>query len=309
VASPLRSSIDWGSIAPLRLRARIVAEGVYAGAHRSLRRGSGVEFGGYRQYVPGDDLRWLDHRSLLRHDKLVVREFETETDRGLRLIVDASASMAFRSRGAPAAKFAFAALIGGALARLATASGDPVGLEWLGGAGVRPLPARAGREAFERTIGALESAAAGGDLGLDTSSIERAFGSTARKAKRGTIIVLLSDLVDLPETTLDRFAALASGGRLLVALQVLDPEEANFPFEGTVRLRALEGGAVVETDADAARTRYMDRLSTIAASWSRKLTDHGGYFVRATTTDDAAEVLRTTVFAIGGRLAQKGGAR
>src|SRR5499427_4037233 len=140
--------IDWGSIAPLRLRARAVAEGVYAGAHRSLRRGPGVEFGGHRPYAPGDDLRWLDRRALLRHDKLIVREFETETDRGLRLIVDASASMGFRGRDAPAAKFAYAALVAAALARVALASGDPVGLDWLGGQATRPLPTTAGREAF-----------------------------------------------------------------------------------------------------------------------------------------------------------------
>ena len=155
-------------------------------------------------------------------------------------------------------------------------------------------------------IGALESAGVGGDLGLDASSIERAFGSTARKAKRGTIIVLLSDLLDLPDTTLDKFAALASGGRVLVALQVLDPEETRFPFEGTVRLRALEGGTVVETDADAARARYFERLAAIENAWSRRLTDHGGHFLRAETTDEPAEVLRTLVFAIGGRMSQKG---
>ena len=120
VPTPLRA-IDWGSIAPLRLRARAVADGVYAGAHRSLRRGPGVEFGGHREYVPGDDLRWLDHRALLRHDKLLVREFETETDRGLRIVVDASASMAFRGEKAPASKFAFAALLAAALARIALA--------------------------------------------------------------------------------------------------------------------------------------------------------------------------------------------
>jgi uncharacterized protein (DUF58 family) len=305
VPSQLRS-IDWGSIAPLRLRAKVVADGVYAGAHRSLRRGPGVEFGGHRQYVPGDDLRWLDRRALLRHDKLIVREFETETDRGLRLVVDASASMGWKSRAAPAAKYAFAALIAGGLARLAVASGDPVGLEWFGGEGARPLPARAGREAFERVIGALESVGAAGDLGLDGGSVERAFGSVARKAKRGTVIVLLSDLLDLPESTLDRFAALASGGRVIVALQVLDPEETRFPFEGTVRLRALEGGAVIETDADTTRERYLERLAAIGNEWSRKLTDHGGHYLRFETTDDPAEVLRTTVFAIGGRI-RKGG--
>jgi uncharacterized protein (DUF58 family) len=245
----------------------------------------------------------------LRHDKLIVREFETETDRGLRLIVDASASMGFKSSEAPAAKFAFAALVAGALARLATASGDPVGLEWLAGDGARPLPARAGREAFERVIGALESVGVGGDLEVDASSIDRAFGSTARKAKRGSIIVLLSDLLDLPEATLERFAALASGGRVLAVLQILDPEETRFPFEGTVRLRALEGGAVVETDADATRARYLDRLAEIERTWARGLTDHGGFLVRAETSDDAAEVLRSLVFAIAGRVTRPRGAR
>ncbi len=298
--SPLRT-IDWGSIAPLRLRARAVAEGVYAGAHRSLRRGPGVEFGGHREYVPGDDLRWLDRRALLRHDKLIVREFETETDRGLRLIVDASASMAFRGREAPATKFAYAALVAAALSRVALASGDPVGLDWLGGRATRPLPATAGREAFERIVGALESVEAGGDLLLDASSLEAAFGSVARKARRGTVIVLLSDLLDLPSEALDRFAALASGGRVLVALQILDPEEAHFPFEGTVRLRALEGGAVIETDADTMRARYLAALAAMTEEWSRKLTNHGGQLLQALTSDEPSAVLRQIVSAVAGR--------
>lgn len=44
MSTELRTKVDWGSLAPLRLRARLVAEGVYAGSHRSARRGSGVEF-------------------------------------------------------------------------------------------------------------------------------------------------------------------------------------------------------------------------------------------------------------------------
>src|SRR5215472_2955382 len=100
VVSEMQRSLDWGSLAPLRLRSRLVAEGVYAGAHRSARRGAGVEFGGHRAYLPGDDLRWLDRRSLLLHDRLLVRQFEMETDRALRLVVDATASMGYRGPGA-----------------------------------------------------------------------------------------------------------------------------------------------------------------------------------------------------------------
>jgi uncharacterized protein (DUF58 family) len=298
---PPLTGIDWGSIAPLRLRARAVAEGVYAGAHRSLRRGPGVEFGGHRPYVPGDDLRWLDRRALLRHDRLIIREFETETDRGLRLIVDGSASMSFRSRNAPAAKLAYAALLAAALARVALASGDPVGLEWLGGRACRSLPAVAGREAFERIIGSLESADPGGDLRADASSIDGAFSAIARRAKRGTIIVLFSDFIDLPDGTLDRFAALSSYGRVLVAVQVLDPEEAQFPFDATVRLRALEGGTVVETDPAATKERYLEALESIQKAWTTRLTGHGGLFLRALTTDDAAAVVRNIVSAVAGR--------
>jgi uncharacterized protein (DUF58 family) len=298
----LRSStaIDWGSLAPLRLRARSISDGIWAGAHRSVRRGPGVEFGGDRPYVPGDDLRWIDRRALLRHDRLMVREFETETDRGLRLVIDATASMAHRSAHAPGAKFAYAALVAAALARVSLASGDPVGLSFLGGDAIGPLSAVAGREAFERVVGALESARASGDLSADLAPVQHVFDSVARRSRRGTIIVFLSDLIDLPQGAIDCFAALASAGRVLVAVQVLDPEEAAFPFSGTVRLRALEGDAVVETDADATRARYLRLLDEIARNWSERLAGLGGHFLRTQTTHDPAAVVRDVVARVAG---------
>src|SRR5450432_153734 len=147
----LGASFDWSDIVPLRIRSKLVAEGVYAGAHRSARRGSGIEFGGHRTYVPGDDLRWLDRRALLRHGRLLIRQFETETDRALRLVVDASASMGYKGSRAPGAKLAFAALVSAALARIAIKSGDPIGMSFIGGSKeVRPVPVRGGREVFER---------------------------------------------------------------------------------------------------------------------------------------------------------------
>ncbi len=62
---------------------------------------------------------------MLRHERLIVRQFETETDRVLCLVVDATASMGFRGARAPGAKLAFAAVVAAALARVALASGDP----------------------------------------------------------------------------------------------------------------------------------------------------------------------------------------
>ncbi|HEY3815709.1 MAG TPA: DUF58 domain-containing protein [Polyangiaceae bacterium] len=292
----LRRAIDWGELAPLKLRARQVAEGVYAGMHRSNKRGAGVEFGGYREYVQGDDLRWLDRRSLLRHDRLVVRQFETETDRALCLLVDASASMGFRSKAAPGAKIAFAAVVAAALTRVALASGDPVSLTFLGG-GERAahVPRSAGRDQFERIVAALETVEPGGDARVDHVMLDRALQALSRATRRGAIVVFLSDLVDLPDHAADRVTAIAATGRVLSIVQTLDPAEVDFPFAGTVRLRALEGGAVVETDAEATRDRYLAALAALTESWESAAVRRGGRFRRATTTDDAVGVVRGIV--------------
>ena len=292
----IRRAIDWGELAPLKLRARQVAEGVYAGMHRSNKRGAGVEFGGYREYVQGDDLRWLDRRSLLRHDRLVVRQFETETDRALCLLVDASASMGFRSKGAPGAKIAFAAVIAAALTRVALASGDPVSLTFLGGgARTSHVPRSAGRDQFERIVAVLEAVEPGGDARVDHVVLDRALQALARATRRGAIVVFLSDLVDLPDDAAERVAAIAATGRVVSIVQTLDPAEVTFPFEGTVRLRALEGGAVVETDAETTRDRYLAALASLTSTWESAVVRRGGRFSRATTSDDPVSVVRSIV--------------
>jgi uncharacterized protein (DUF58 family) len=300
MSSSLRGALDWGSLAPLRIRARKVADGVYAGAHRSHARGPGVEFGGHRSYAPGDDLRWLDRHALMRHGRLLVREFETDTDRCLRLLVDASASMGFRSDRAPAAKLAYAALLAAALARIALASGDPVALSWFGGTRCRPLPGTGGREAFDRVVGALEDARPGGDLSGNEQALDRALIPLAQHARRGALIVLLSDLLDLPEGAADRLAGLATRGRTVIVVRVLDPLEARFPFDGPVRLRSSEGNTVVETDARAARAGYLTALEQLAEAIDDRLLRRGGRLVRATTTDDPVGIVRAVLSVAGG---------
>jgi uncharacterized protein (DUF58 family) len=295
------STLDWGKLAPLRLYARTVADGVYAGAHRSLRRGSGIEFGGHRAYLPGDDLRWLDRHALMRHDRLLVREFETETDRALRLVIDASASMGYRSPGAPAAKLAYAAMIGAALGRVATASGDPVGLDWLAGERTTSLPARSGREAFERLVGALESVAARGNLTVESAEVEHTLAHLGQRSGRGAIVVLLSDLLDWPAEALDGFVALGVLRRVLVVVQILDPAELDFPFEGPVRLWATEGQTEVETEASASRLGYLQALEEIRLRWHSRLLTRGGGLVRASTAGDPVTVIRAVLDTAAGR--------
>jgi uncharacterized protein (DUF58 family) len=293
-------TLVWGRLAPLRLRARAVAEGVYAGAHRSRRRGSGVEFGGHRSYVPGDDLRFLDRRATMRHGKLIVRQFETETDRGLRLVVDASQSMAYRGESAPGAKLAFAALVGAALCRVALASSDTISLDFIGGESARALPAMGGIEAFDRLTEVLAALEPGGDASSSSGLLDAALDRVARRSRRGTAIIVLSDFIDLPEGAEDRLVALSSGGRIVVGVRVLDPDEVSFPFTGPVLFRASEGPLSIETDGASARAGYLAALAARMKSYRDKLLEQGGRFVEVTTTDDPVLVVQRVLSAIGG---------
>ncbi len=290
--------VDWGRIAPLRLRARSVAEGIFAGSHRSRRHGPGVEFGGHRPYVQGDDLRWIDRHALMRHDRLIVRMFETETDRGLHLLVDATASMGFRGDAAPGAKVGYAALIAAVLARIALSSGDPVSLDWIGGRGVAPIPPATSGDAFERIVVALGSIQSTGNASKDAGAFDRALQPVARRARRGATIVLLSDLLDLPAHASQQFAALGTQGRRLAVIQVLDREELTLPYAGSVRLAALEGDTIVETDVDAARERYLQALEEWTNEWVAPLARRGGRWLRAATDDDPIQIVRQALRAI-----------
>jgi uncharacterized protein (DUF58 family) len=292
---PIWTEIDWSRLALLRLHARHVAEGVYAGRHRSARRGAGVEFGGYREYAPGDDLRWLDRRSLLRHDRLVVRQFETETDRALCFLVDASASMGFRGSNAPGSKLDYAAVLAAALSRLALWGGDPVSVSFFGGSPAVPVALSSGRDQFERILGALETARPGGDAYADHAMLERALQSLSRATRRGAIVIVLSDLIDLPAAAADRISALAPAGRVLTVVQTLDLAESTFPFVGAVRLRAMEGGTVVETDAETTRDEYLAALDERTREWREAVVARGGRFVRAISTDDPVRIVRSIV--------------
>jgi uncharacterized protein (DUF58 family) len=295
--SSLRRAIDWGELGPLRLRAREVAEGVFAGLHRSAVRGAGVEFGGHREYVPGDDLRRLDRRSLLRHDRLVVRQFEMETDRALCVLMDASASMGFRGPEAPASKAAFAALVSVALARVALRGGDPVGVAFIGGE-PRAIAPTGGLEQFERLVTTFESLSCEADVVSDPQGFDASLDALERMSRRGAIVAVFSDLIDWPSGAANRLGALSARGRVVAVVQTLDPAESTFPFDGTVRLRSPEGDFVVETDGSAARRPYLEALGRMAEEWREAITRRGGRFTTVSTSQSALSVVRWLVDAV-----------
>ncbi|MBI3464611.1 MAG: DUF58 domain-containing protein, partial [Planctomycetes bacterium] len=112
----------------LDLKARLIVEGYVAGLHKSPYHGFSVEFAEHREYVPGDDLRYLDWKVWGKTDKYYLKQFEEETNLIAHLLLDISESMRYRSEKAPVSKLEYAQYVAAALAYLVLQQQDSVGL-------------------------------------------------------------------------------------------------------------------------------------------------------------------------------------
>src|ERR1700674_863229 len=106
----------------LEVVSRKIFLGRMKGERRSKRKGQSVEFADYRNYVVGDDLRFLDWNLYARLDRLFIRLFMEEEDLHVYLLVDNSLSMDF---GSPS-KLHFAKQIAAALGFIGLVNMDRV---------------------------------------------------------------------------------------------------------------------------------------------------------------------------------------
>src|SRR5947209_14051106 len=92
------------------------------GERRSRARGQSVEFADYRNYVHGDDFRYLDWNLYGRLERLFLKLYEEERELPVRIFLDSSESMTF---GEPR-KFDFARQVAAAVGYVALSGFDRV---------------------------------------------------------------------------------------------------------------------------------------------------------------------------------------
>src|ERR671910_694280 len=83
----------------LELVSRKIFLGRMKGERRSKRKGQSVEFADYRNYVVGDDLRFLDWNLYARLDRLFLKLFLEEEDLALYVLLDVSKSCDYGEPG------------------------------------------------------------------------------------------------------------------------------------------------------------------------------------------------------------------
>jgi len=264
------------AIRNLEFRARIVVEGFWNGLHRSPYHGFSVEFTEFRQYSPGDDLRYLDWRVFARSDRYYIKKFEDETNLRCHLIVDHSKSMGYGSLGYT--KSEYANTLAATIAYFLFKQGDAVGLLTFDEQLRDILPARNRAGHLRQLMLALDKPVAGTatDLKLPLTRIMQMV------RKRG-VVVLISDLLT-PLADLQRaLAELSAFGHEAIVFHVLDPAEAQFEFSDAAIFEDIENGRKLYVDAAAARKSYLGKFRAHCAEARSACERHGIGYVQLTS--------------------------
>jgi uncharacterized protein (DUF58 family) len=242
-------------IGSLELLARAVVEGFMSGLHRSPYTGFSTEFTEYRQYNPGDDLRYLDWRLLGRTDRYFIKKYRADTNTQCHLLIDTSASMSY-AHASSVTKMQYAKFLAASLAYLLNRQQDAVGMVAFDQKVHTHVPAR-NRTGHMRTIfGNLSLLEPGGETRLAESLHQ-----LAEILTRRGIVVVISDFYDQPDRLQEAFQHLRFKGHDLVAFHVLDQNELDFDFtEPMLLFEDAETQEQMPVLPDVVKSGYCERM-------------------------------------------------
>lgn len=230
----------------LMMRAERLAASVLPGAHGRRRSGVGDEFWQYRPAVAGDGARMIDWRRSARSDQHFIRQKEWQASQSVTIWVDRAQSMQFSSQANLPLKGDRARILALAASILMIRAGERVGLAQ------SDHPPRSGETQLLHLSEDLATPAGSEEFGRPNSHGLRANSSA----------LFISDFLgslDALETAMGKAADLGVHGQLL---QVLDPQEEAFPFDGRTIFESIGGSLRHETQkARDLRDRYLERLA------------------------------------------------
>lgn len=229
----------------LEIKTRRLVNDIFSGQYESVFRGLGMEFAEVREYVPGDEIRWIDWNVTARMGHPYVKKFVAEREMTVMLMVDGSASMRFGT--AHKWKSELAAELAAVLGFSAIRNSDKVGLCLFSDhieTFVRPQKGRSHTLRLIRDVLEYKPTRV-------RSRLDEALRYLNRVVKRKAVVFLLSDFYDVHE----RLLAVTNKRHDLIALQVQDPREMSLPDTGMLELLDAETGEMRTLDTSSAKVR------------------------------------------------------
>lgn len=272
----------------IELLTRGMVKEMLGGQYHSRFKGQGIEFDDFREYQPGDDVRFIDWNVTARMSDPFVRKYVEERELTVMLCVDVSGSGDYGSQ--EDSKRERAAEIAAVFAFSAVQNQDKVGLTLFSNGIEQYLPARKGAPhalRILRDILNIEPKQRGTDI---KPALDLALERIAHRA----LVVLVSDFITPNHDWEKSLRAVAAKHDVVVA-QIMDPRELELPDAGRVCLEDPETGEqfLVNTSHPAVREQYARRLAERQEALTHLLRRSGVERITVRTDDDYVPALKS----------------
>lgn len=209
------------------------------GEHQSGKGGTSTEFVDYRDYSPGDDMRYVDWNIFARLERPFIKLYRHEEEMHVVLLIDASTSMQYEE------KFERARQLAAAFGLMGLMNVERVSAYACNHQGTEPLflPPCTGRVSRKRLFDFLEGVPVGGDYPID-----QAVDAVLRRHRGRGIVVLLSDFLTFGDFQ-KPLNLLFSAGLEIFAVQILGPTELNPELTGDLRFVDCESGQTLDVSS------------------------------------------------------------
>jgi len=232
------------------------------GLHKSPYKGFSCEFAEYRQYMPGDDLRYVDWKVFGRTDKFYIKEFEEETNVRCYITQDISGSMAYKGKKSGISKIEYSNYLAASLAYFMIQQRDGPGLATIDNKIVKYIPASLKAGHLQTILMSLEN----GGLGT-TSNLSAPLHQLAEIYGKRGIIILITDLMDDEEGIRAALKHMRFKGHEVILFHIMDHDEIEFPFSGLSRFEEMETNNELLTLPDALRSSYIKNVNNFITNW------------------------------------------
>ena len=244
-------------IAKMELVAKQLMDGYVQGMHRSPHVGFALDFAQHRQYVPGDDVKRIDWRVFAKSERYYIKQYEVSTNLRAHVVLDASASMAYRGTADVMSKFRYGQYLAACLSYIILHQQDSAGLVTFDNKVRDFIPPRAAPSQLMRLLRTLDATRAEKE-----SAIAPLLHEVAERINRRGMVILISDLFDEAPALIEALHHLRHKRHEVILMHVMANDELEFPFRKWSLFEDLEHPADrLKLDPAMMRTIYLENVA------------------------------------------------
>lgn len=226
----------------IEIKTKGLSNHIFAGEYHSAYKGRGMSFSEVREYIPGDDVKFIDWNVTARFSHPFVKVFEEERELTVMLLVDISNSALFGTGNR--VKRDLITEISAVLSFSASTNNDKVGVVFFSDKVEKYIPPKKGRSHILRIIRELLTIE---PSGTQTTNVATALEFLNAVLKKKTIAFLMSDFIS---SAYEKPLMLAARRHDLVGIQVYDGADRDLPKVGLLQVQDAETGTLVWVDTN-----------------------------------------------------------